>query len=182
MMQLILLMHLPLSPVGEGFGFNGNILETNIINLAVVLGVVVTFVGDALRSLLDNRRQLIVNTLQQAEQRAQEAQVKLGEARAQLELAQKKAASIRQQGQSTAEQEQRNFQTQTQEDTARLYALKDESIRLQQQKAVAQVSQKVITLALAKVREKLAQRLDATFHESVNNFNVVLFTNYTPRA
>jgi F-type H+-transporting ATPase subunit b len=178
MNKLILLMHLPL---GEGFGFNGNILETNIINLAVVIGVVVTFVGDAIRSLLENRRQLIVNTLQQAEQRAQEAQAKLGEARAQLELAQKKAASIRQQGQANAEQEQRNFQKQTQDDTTRLYELKDESIRLQQQKAVSQVSQKVISLALAKVREKLTQRLDATFHESVNNFNVVLFTNYTPR-
>ena len=164
MNQLILLMHLPL---GEGFGFNGNILETNIINLAVVIGIVVTFVGDAVRSLLDNRKQAIVNTLQQAEQRAQEAQAKLGEAR--------------QQGQVTAEQEQRNYQNQTQEDSARLYELKDESIRLQQQKAVAQVSQKVISLALAKVREKLTQRLDATFHESVNNFNVVLFTNYTPR-
>jgi len=171
-------MHLPL---GEGFGFNGNILETNIINLAVVIGVVVTFVGDAVRSLLDNRKQLIVNSLQQAEQRAQEAQARLGEARAQLELAQKKAASIREQGKTNAEQEKRNYQNQTQEDTARFYELKEETIRLQQQKAVAQVSQKVIGLALAKVREKLTQRLDATFHESVNNFNVVLFTNYTPR-
>ena len=31
----------------EGFGFNGNILETNIINLSVVLGVVISFGGDA---------------------------------------------------------------------------------------------------------------------------------------
>ena len=29
-------------PAGEGFGFNTNILETNIINLAVVIAVVVT--------------------------------------------------------------------------------------------------------------------------------------------
>ena len=85
MNHLILLMHLPL---GEGFGFNGNILETNIINLAVVIGVVVTFVGDALRSLLDNRKQLIVNSLQQAEQRAKEAQARLEEARTQLALPQ----------------------------------------------------------------------------------------------
>lgn len=178
MNHLILLMHLPL---GEGFGFNGNILETNIINLAVVLGVVVTVVGDALRSLLDTRKQLIVNSLQQAEQRAKEAQARLEEARKQLELTQKKAVRIREQGKANAEQEQRNYQNQTQEDIARFYGLKDETLRLQQQKAVAQVSQKVIGFALAKVREKLTQGLDATFHESVNNFNVVLFTNYTPR-
>ena len=28
--------------LGEGFGFNGNILETNILNLAVVIFVVVS--------------------------------------------------------------------------------------------------------------------------------------------
>jgi len=63
-------------PLGTEFGFNGNILETNIINLAVVIGIVVSFGGDALRSLLENRRQTILNNLQEAEQRAQEAQQK----------------------------------------------------------------------------------------------------------
>jgi hypothetical protein len=33
---------------GHGFGFNTNILETNVINLAVVIAVV-SVVGDAVR-------------------------------------------------------------------------------------------------------------------------------------
>lgn len=74
-------------PLGEGFGFNGNILETNIINLSVVIGIVVSFGGDALRSLLENRKQIILNNLQQADQRAKEAQEKLQQAKTQLELA-----------------------------------------------------------------------------------------------
>ena len=41
MTDLILLTNFPL---GEGFGFNGNILETNIINLSVVIAVVVVMV------------------------------------------------------------------------------------------------------------------------------------------
>jgi len=41
---------------GHGFGFNTNILETNVINLAVVIAVVVSFVGDAVRELLKNRK------------------------------------------------------------------------------------------------------------------------------
>lgn len=168
-------------PLGEGFGFNGNILETNIINLAVVVGIVVTFVGDALKSLLENRRQSIVNALQQAEQRAQEAKAKLATAQSQFEQAKEKAAAIRQQGRLAADQERASFAAQTQADTERLQSTKEETLLLQQQKAVAQVSQKVIALALAKVREKLTRRLDATFHESVNNFNVVQFTNYTSR-
>lgn len=175
------LMLLTTLPLGEGFGFNGNILETNIINLAVVVGVVVTFVGDALRSLLENRRQSIVNALQQAEQRAQEAKAKLATAQAQLDLAKEKADTIRQQGRTAADQERAQFAAQTKADTERLQSLTEDSLLLQQQKAVAQVSQKVITLALAKVREKLKRGLDTTVHESVNNFTVVQFTNYTTR-
>ena len=57
-------------PFGAEFGFNGNILETNIINLAVVIGIVVSFGGDALRSLLENRKQTILSSLQEADLRA----------------------------------------------------------------------------------------------------------------
>ena len=38
---------------GHGFGINTNILETNVINLAVVIAVVISFVGDAVRELLE---------------------------------------------------------------------------------------------------------------------------------
>jgi F-type H+-transporting ATPase subunit b len=164
----------------EGFGFNGNILETNIVNLSVVIGIVVSFGGDALRSLLENRRQTVLATLEQANQRAQEAKQRLEEAVAQLEFAQNRAVDIRKQGRTAAEKETTSLRAQTEEDVLRLDGAKDETLSLQQQRAVAQVSQKVAQLALSRVRDKLANRLDATFHQSVNSFNIVLFTNYKP--
>lgn len=166
-------------PPGEGFGFNGNILETNIINLSVVIAIVVSFGGDALRSLLQNRKETILNNLQEADQRAKEAQEKLDQARTQLELAKKKAIEIREQGIITAEQEKKQCIRQTQEDSLRLEEVKQETLRFQQQKAINQVSQQVVSLALNQVRAKLTKRLDPTFHSSVNNFNIVLFTNYS---
>jgi F-type H+-transporting ATPase subunit b len=178
MIILTLFSDLPLGH--EGFGFNTNILETNIINLAVVVAVVVTFVGDALRSLLENRKQTVLNNLREADQRASEAQEKLNQAQAQLELAKKKATEIREQGIATAEQEKMQTIRQAEKDVARLEELKDETIKLQQQKALSQISQQVVALALTKVREKLAKSLDDTFHSSVNNFNIVLLTNYKP--
>ena len=177
MIILTLLFDLPL---GHGFGFNTNILETNIINLAVVIAVVISFVGDALRSLLENRKQTVLNNLREADQRANEAQEKLNQAQAQLELAKKKATEIREQGIATAEQEKMQTIRQAEKDVARLEELKDETIKLQQQKALSQISQQVVSLALTKVREKLAKSLDDTFHSSVNNFNIVLLTNYKP--
>ena len=165
-------------PFGAEFGFNGNILETNVINLAVVIGIVVSFGGDALRSLLKNRKQTILNSLQEADQRAKEAQEKLSKAKSQLELAQKKGTEIRQQGSATAEEEKKQCIRQTQEDTQRLEEVKQETLQMQQQKTISQVSQQVVALALNKVRDKLKTRLDTEFHASVNNFNIVLFTNY----
>ena len=90
---------------GHGFGINTNILETNVINLAVVIGVVVTFVGDALKSLLENRRQAILNNLKEADQKALEAQERLEQAKNALNEAIKKADIIKQQSFTTAEQE-----------------------------------------------------------------------------
>lgn len=168
-------------PVAHGFGFNGNILETNIINLSVVIAIVVSFGGDALRSLLENRKQTILNNLREADQRANEAQERLKQARLQLEIAQKKAIEIRQQGLFIAEQEQKNSLKETEKDASRLEAIKQEVLQLQQQKALNQVSQQIVSLALNQVKEKINRRLDSIFHNSVNNFNIALFTNYNPR-
>jgi len=84
--------------MGHGFGINTNIFETNIINLAAVIGIVVSFVGSNLTALLEDRKKTIVNNLQEANQRAIEAQEKLNQARTQLELAKKKAQEIREEG------------------------------------------------------------------------------------
>jgi F-type H+-transporting ATPase subunit b len=164
--------------MAEGFGLNTNILETNIINLAVVLTIVITFVGDALRSLLENRKQTILNNFNEADQRANEAQEKLNQAKVQFDLAQKKAIQIREQGITTAEQEKNQTLRQTKEDIARLDQIKQETIQFQQQKAINEVSRQVVSLALIQVKDKLKNRLNSSFHASVNNFNIVLFTNY----
>jgi F-type H+-transporting ATPase subunit b len=165
--------------IGHGFGINTNILETNVINLAVVVGVVVTFVGDALKSLLENRRQAILNNLKEADQKAFEAQERLNQAKAALNEAVKKADMIKQQSVLTAEQESQQVVRQTQEELARLEQSKQDTIQLQRQRAIQQLSQQVITLALSQVKNKLAaSRKDAAFHNSVNQFHIVLLTNY----
>jgi PII-like signaling protein len=53
----------------HGFGFNTNLLETNVLNLSVVVRIVVKVVGDALRELLDQRRKAIVSTLTEADKK-----------------------------------------------------------------------------------------------------------------
>lgn len=162
------------------FGFNTNILETNVLNLAVVLAIVITFVGDALRGLLANRKEIILNNFREADQRASEAQERLNKARLQLEQAKTKAQQITEQALVTIEQEKKQFVRQTQEDIQRLAILQQETLKFEQQKAQNELAQKLVKLALHQVREKLAQRLNSGIHSAVNNFQIVLFTNYKP--
>ena len=169
---------LPFAFLGEGFGFNGNILSTNIINLAVVLGVVISFGGDALRSLLENRKQTIQTNLEQADKKAQEAEERLVQVKNRLERSQQAAREILDQGRLTVDQEKKRSLEQTRSDIARLEQTKEETIQLQQQKAIAQVSKQVVGLAFQQVKSKLSPPLDKTIHASVNDFNIVLFGEY----
>lgn len=167
--------------LGEGFGFNGDILETNILNLAVVIAVVVSLGGDALKSLLKNRKQGIVQNLKEVDQRAQEAQEKLNIALAQLEAAQKKAIEIKNQGLKTAEQEKKQSIRQAEEDGNQLETLQQETLRLQQQKAISQISHEVVSLALKRVQTRFETQLDDRFQRSINNFHIVLLTGYNKK-
>ena len=168
-------------PMGHGFGINTNIFETNIINLAVVIGIVVSFVGSNLTALLEDRKKTIVNNLQEANQRAIDAQEKLNQARTQLELAKKKAQEIREEGISRATQEINTVVSDHQLRLAKLDEFKDETLAFYQQKAFKEAYLYVISRILTRVREKLNTGLDSTYHVVVNNFYVSRFTEYNPK-
>lgn len=146
-------------PLAHGFGINTNILETNVLNLAVVIGVVVTVVGDALRGLLDTRRQTILGTLKEAEQKAAEAQARLDQARSALEAARTKAAQIRAQAATAAEQEGAALAAQFASDLARLREAARQGVQLQRQRAVQQIAQQVARLALTAAETALVDQL-----------------------
>jgi F-type H+-transporting ATPase subunit b len=168
-------------PIGHGFGINTNIFETNIINLAVVIGVVVSFVGSNLTALLEDRKKTIVNNLQEANQRAIDAQEKLNQARTQLELAKKKAQEIREDGISRATQEINTVVSQHEIRLAKLDEFKEETLSFYQQKAFKEAYLYVISRIMTRVREKLNNGLNSTYHVVVNNFYVSRFTEYNPK-
>jgi len=144
---------------GNGFGINTNILETNLINLAVVIAIVISFVGDALRELLATRKQKISDNLSLADARVAEMEQRIGDAKAQLEKAKKRASQIREQGILTAEQEKNLCIEQAKLEATRLKQLKDDSIRLQQQKAIQNISQQIIALSAQQAYKQLKGRM-----------------------
>jgi F-type H+-transporting ATPase subunit b len=63
----------------EGIAFNLDIIETNIVNLALLLGLMVYVVGGNLKGALDTRQAAILNNVQDAEKRLADAKNRLAE-------------------------------------------------------------------------------------------------------
>lgn len=164
-------------PLGEGFGFNGNILETNILNLGVVLGIVVSLGGDTLRSLLNSRREGISKNLQQAEERAQEAKQKVSEAKSQLEKAQNKAVEISKQADATVEKERTDSVNRKKEELSRLTEKKEQILYVEEQKAVSQVYNQLVKRVMDEAKTKLL-RLDSPSQDSVIKYQLVMLSKY----
>lgn len=79
----------------KGIGLNSDILETGLINILALVGILI-FVGkDFLGSLLDERKTTIVKGVQDAEDRLNEAQKRLSEAEKQLSQANLVISEIR---------------------------------------------------------------------------------------
>ena len=71
----------------EGISLNTDILETGLINILTLFGILVYTGRDFLGSLLEERRTTIIKGVQDAEDRLNEAQKRLAEAQKQLNQA-----------------------------------------------------------------------------------------------
>ena len=147
-------------PLRQGFGFNTNLIETNVLNLAVVIGVVIKVVGDSLRSLLDQRRRTILSTLQEADLKAKEAKQRLEAAQRTLEEARSRVQEIRIQTVQTVEREKSEAQKQLERDLNRLRERRDQAIQLERQRATQFISYQISGLALNSAENILLNALN----------------------
>ena len=81
---------------------NFNPLETNLVNLVIVISLLVWFLRGFLGGILERRRAAILQELQDAESRLKTATENLSQAQSELAAAQQKAEKIRADGQARA--------------------------------------------------------------------------------
>nr|YP_010865667.1 ATP synthase CF0 subunit I [Frullania muscicola]BEG72839.1 ATP synthase CF0 subunit I [Frullania muscicola] len=160
--------------VGNGFGLNTNLLETNLINLGVVLGLLIYFGKGSLTNLLKNRKLTILNTIRDAEERYKEATFKLNQAKNRLQQAKTKADDIRISGLSQMDREKKELIDAADGDSKRLEDSKNATIRFEKQRAIEQVRQQVSRLALERALETLKNRLNSELHLRMIDHNIGL--------
>jgi len=139
----------------HGFGFNTNLIETNVLNLRVVVRIVVKVVGDAVKNILDERRQIILSTLQEADKKERKLQQQLEEAKKALVTAKATAQEIRSQSNQAVEQENYIIQQRLNEDLKRFQESSSQTIKLERQQIIESITQQVAVLALKNAKDAL---------------------------
>uniref|UniRef100_A0A7D4X948 ATP synthase subunit b, chloroplastic n=2 Tax=Tradescantia TaxID=4741 RepID=A0A7D4X948_TRAPA len=151
-------------PSAGSFGFNTDILATNLINLSVVLGVLIFFGKGVLTDLLDNRKQRILSTIQNSEELRKTAIEQLDRARTRLRKVEMEADEYRMNGYSEIEREKENLINDTSNSLELLENYKNEILYLEQQRAINQVRQRVFQQALQGALQTLNSCLNSELH------------------
>nr|YP_010031393.1 ATP synthase CF0 B subunit [Gymnanthemum amygdalinum]YP_010318208.1 ATP synthase CF0 B subunit [Elephantopus scaber]YP_011035938.1 ATP synthase CF0 subunit I [Elephantopus mollis]AJE73876.1 ATP synthase CF0 B subunit [Vernonia baldwinii]UDF84481.1 CF0 subunit I [Cyanthillium cinereum]AKZ21616.1 ATP synthase CF0 B subunit [Vernonia baldwinii]QOV02788.1 ATP synthase CF0 B subunit [Gymnanthemum amygdalinum]UFK62735.1 ATP synthase CF0 subunit I [Cyanthillium cinereum] len=159
-------------PSAGSFGFNTDILATNLINLSVVLGVLIFFGKGVLSDLLDNRKQRILNTIRNSEELREGAIEQLEKARARLRKVEIEADQFRMNGYSEIEREKLNLIDSTYKTLEQLENYKNETINFEQQKASNQVRQRVFQQALQGALGTLNSCLNSELHLRTISANI----------
>nr|YP_009441426.1 ATP synthase CF0 B subunit [Portulaca oleracea]ATN40568.1 ATP synthase CF0 B subunit [Portulaca oleracea]QBC69366.1 ATP synthase CF0 subunit I [Portulaca oleracea] len=162
-------------PSAGSFGFNTDILATNLINLSVVIGVLIFFGKGVLSDLLDNRKQRILNTIRNSEELRGKAIEQLEKARARLRKVELEADQFRVNGYSEIEREKMNLINSTYKTLEQLENYKNETINFEQQRAINQVRQRVFQQALQGALGTLNSCLNNELHLRAINANIGMF-------
>ncbi|NES99814.1 MAG: F0F1 ATP synthase subunit B [Sphaerospermopsis sp. SIO1G2] len=139
----------------SGIGLNTNILETNLINLAIIITVLFIFGRKVLGGNLKARRENIEAAIKSAEQRAAEAASKLQEAQQNLTQAQTEAISIKAKAEESAKAASEAILAQADADVERMKASGAADLNAELDKVIAQLKQKVVAQALEKAETQL---------------------------
>ena len=143
-----------------GFGFNFDIIETNLINLGIIIVLLVVYGGKVVGNILKERRAKIEAEVKAAEARTKESKQALEVAQKNLKEAQNNAVTIRSQAEANAEKAKEAVLAKGQKEVERLKASADADLNSERERAIAQLRSKAVEMALEKVESRMGEILD----------------------
>ena len=143
-----------------GFGFNFDIIETNLINLGIILILLKVYGGKVLSNILSERRAKIEAEIKSAEARAKESKDALAVAQKNLKEAQDNAVKIRSEAETNAEKAREAVLVKGQKEVERLKASADADLNSEQERAIAQLRSRVVAMALERVESRMGEVLN----------------------
>lgn len=138
-----------------GFGLNLDLLETNLINLAIIIGVLVYFGRGFLGKTLSERKAGIETAIKEAEQRKEQAAAALAAQQQKLAQAQSEATRLRTEAAQRAEALRAEILQQADADVVRMKADAAQDLTTQQDRVMNELRQRIAALAVRKTEEQL---------------------------
>lgn len=144
----------------KGFGLNLDLLDTNLINLGILIAVLLYFAPGFIGNILSERRATIEQAIKEAEQRQQEAATALAEQQQNLTQAQAEAEKILALAETRAQEVKQRIELQAEQDIERMKTAANQEMDSEKDKAIAQLRSILASKALAKVESQLQETLD----------------------
>lgn len=157
-----------------GVGLNFDILETNLINLAIIIGVLFYFGRKILGKTLSERRSKIEEAIQDAEVRKKEAGAALAQAQQKLAQAQVEAEKIRSLAEENAKKAKASILEASSNDVARMKQAAVQDLNSERERAINQLRQRVAALALEQAESQLRDHLDDSAQQKLIDRSIVL--------
>ncbi len=143
-----------------GFGLSFDLLDSNIVNLAIVIGILVYFGRGFLGNMLTQRRSDIETAIAEAETRQANAAQALAEQQQKLAQAQQEAERIVAAAQETAAKVKADILAKSERDVARMREDASRDTAAEQERVIAQLRQRAVAMALTRVDAQLREQLD----------------------
>lgn len=148
-----------------GVGLNFDILETNLINLVIIIGLLFYYGKGFLGNILSQRRAEIEEAIKDAEQRQQKAASALAEQQQNLTMAQAEAERIKADAEERAKALKAKIAEQAAKDVERMKATANKEVDAEQQRVIAQLRAQVTAMALERAEAQIQDRLDQNAQE-----------------
>jgi F-type H+-transporting ATPase subunit b len=162
------------SEEGGGFGLNFNLLETNLINLSIVIAVVVYFGRGFLSKALGDRKAAIEAAITDAETRKQKAATALAEEQKKLAEAQSEAERIKVAAVDQAAAAKAAILAKAEQDIQRLRESTAADVDTERNRAISELRQKVTAMALQKAESDLPSRLNDDTQRSIIDRSIAM--------
>ncbi|WP_026794195.1 MULTISPECIES: F0F1 ATP synthase subunit B [Planktothrix] len=158
----------------RGIGINTNILETNLINLGILIVVLVYFGRGFLGKILNERRSTIEEAIKEAEQRQQQAEASLAEQQQKLTAAQTDAQRILAEAEERAKTVRDSILAKAAEDVARMKATASQELDSDREQVISQLRSQIATQAIELAESQLKQHLNDNVQERLIDQSLAL--------
>jgi F-type H+-transporting ATPase subunit b len=157
-----------------GFGLNFDLFETNLVNLAIVAGLLIYFGRGFLGKTLVDRRSAIETAIKDAEQRKKQAVSALAEQQQKLAQAQAEADKIRASAQQAAEMAKAEILAKAEQDMQRMREAASQDISADQARVINELRQRVAALAIQRVESELPSRLNDAVQQQLIDRSIAM--------